>query len=854
MAPVGRLLNNIQKHLMAGLLGWLTGTLAEAGVEVPASLDAEGLFVLLMQVLGLTYQSLRARVARRLGEPAVAAMEQAVGLLRTIKERGVGALWEEVKGQVGDLKEKVLGPIKDFLIQEVIQAGVLWVMSLFTPASAFIKACKAIYDIAVFFIERAKQIMALVDAVLDSLEAVADGAVDVMAQKIEDALAKAVPVVIGLLASLLGLGGVAGKVRNLLMKLRAPIEKAIDWVLGKIVEAGKKLYGAAKGRVTKRGEPKEQEKKRREEPKREDAKDDNAQRAQLKRIEEKVPFKGGGESHTLFIEVKGKKATVMVATTPTELDTWLNNMKKEHSKDDEIKQLVEEALHLSKSADDNADDALYTAHARSNTSGPNEDSDINDLVKDKKNLAKTLHDLLEKAATKHDYITWNHFLRNFKSTRDKLQITRDKEIYDWEYWVDRINEDIESAEEEESINQNKDKQKKIDNTKKELTKHIGEGKIRTNRFNTTIKDTPEKRTDKDPNNKRQIAEGIAEDVTQKLKIIADNFEREFGILTSGEGFSAKGRAHEMKGVRIDKRTDTTTPGGANKSNIDITKLQGDEATVRHFIDSFTLGPKDSKQSEQIGHQHSISGKQPLKAKETAGPATIMGKDKNYHNDKTKDDLLSEVEKGMDAPKGSSGSWTSAPRYKDRGQGQQTAMNKTNATGYAWLAGLNWEESRWEWLHIRAASLGGPTDSTNLVVGTRDANTHMIPFESNLRRLTGIVDENKDRYKGLAFKFEFSGAATPARHKVTKINISWRMEAKPSNYPPPTTEGEAAFDPTHTESSLSKVEVDWIEDRLKEERRRIQPNKPNKRPREDPANTVESSMSTLTISNKRTKRR
>jgi hypothetical protein len=48
----------------------------------------------------------------------------------------------------------------------------MWVLSLLNPASAFVKACKAIYDIIMFFIERGSQIAELVNAVMEAVTAI----------------------------------------------------------------------------------------------------------------------------------------------------------------------------------------------------------------------------------------------------------------------------------------------------------------------------------------------------------------------------------------------------------------------------------------------------------------------------------------------------------------------------------------------------------------------------------------------------------------------------------------------------------------------------------------------------------
>jgi hypothetical protein len=65
---------------------------------------------------------------------------------------------------------------------------------------------------------------------------------------IENSLARAVPVVLDFLASLLGLGGVGEKIRSVLEKVQAPVMKVVDWVVGKIVAAGKKILGKLKGK------------------------------------------------------------------------------------------------------------------------------------------------------------------------------------------------------------------------------------------------------------------------------------------------------------------------------------------------------------------------------------------------------------------------------------------------------------------------------------------------------------------------------------------------------------------------------------------------------------------------------
>jgi CHASE3 domain sensor protein len=175
-----------------------------------------------------------------------ALAETGFDIFKILSTQGVAGLWELVKDKIGDLKAMVLDPIQTYVIESIIKAGIEWILSLMNPASAFIKACKAIYEIVKFFVERAKQIADLINAILDSIEAIAKGAIDQAVKMVEDALAKAVPVVIGFLASLLGLGGIAEKVQAIIQKLQRPIEKAINGVIDQGVKAANKVDNKVK--------------------------------------------------------------------------------------------------------------------------------------------------------------------------------------------------------------------------------------------------------------------------------------------------------------------------------------------------------------------------------------------------------------------------------------------------------------------------------------------------------------------------------------------------------------------------------------------------------------------------------
>ncbi|HKR50292.1 MAG TPA: hypothetical protein VJT72_12065 [Pseudonocardiaceae bacterium] len=248
---------NIANHLQKGLVSWLLGAAAKAGLQLPERFDIKGILMLIASLLGLTWAAIRGRiVSKGVPEQAMGAVESSVPIAQKIKDQGIGGIWEELKEKVGDLKQNLLGKISEYLIPTVLIAGITWIVSLLNPASAFIKACKAIIDIVTFIVERGAQIIAFVNAVLDAVIAIAGGGAGGVPALIENALATALPVLIGFLAALLGIGGLADKVKKLFQSLSKPITKAVDWVVDKIVSFGKKIWAKLKSKSGKKDENK----------------------------------------------------------------------------------------------------------------------------------------------------------------------------------------------------------------------------------------------------------------------------------------------------------------------------------------------------------------------------------------------------------------------------------------------------------------------------------------------------------------------------------------------------------------------------------------------------------------------
>ncbi|WP_168209159.1 phage tail protein [Agromyces intestinalis] len=236
---IEKFFNGIEEHLKKGLMGWLFGQLGDAGIELPDSFDIKGIVKLVASVFGLTWTNIRNRIVKQIGDTAMNAVEKGVEIFQIMKDQGIGGLWQKLVEKIGDIKAMIMEQLQDFVVTKIIVAGIQWLIGLLNPAAAFIKACKLIYDVVMFFVNNAARIAEFVNTVLDGVVEIARGNVSVVVDKVDQALGRMVPILIGFMASVLGIGGIGEKIRSILKAIQRPITKAID----AIIKGGLKLAG-----------------------------------------------------------------------------------------------------------------------------------------------------------------------------------------------------------------------------------------------------------------------------------------------------------------------------------------------------------------------------------------------------------------------------------------------------------------------------------------------------------------------------------------------------------------------------------------------------------------------------------
>ena len=238
---------NIWQHLKKGLMGWLFGALQGIDLQIPDKLDFKGLISIALQIVGLTYANFRAKLVKKLGpngERMVSFIETSVEVVKILVTEGFPGIWQKALSLIEGFKETVIGGIRDFVITSLVKAGIGWLAGLSNPVGAVIKVVLSIYNMVVTFIERINQILEVATSIFNSIGAIARGQIQQAADFVEATIGKTIPIVISFLAALVPVTGITNSIRNIIKKLKDPVDKAIEKLVGFVVKKAKKLFAS----------------------------------------------------------------------------------------------------------------------------------------------------------------------------------------------------------------------------------------------------------------------------------------------------------------------------------------------------------------------------------------------------------------------------------------------------------------------------------------------------------------------------------------------------------------------------------------------------------------------------------
>jgi hypothetical protein len=325
--------SNLLEHLKAGLIDWLTGSLP--GIYIPKAFSLVEIAKFAFSVLGLTWANIRQKLVKATSETVVKTLETGFDIVVTLVRDGPAAAWDKIKEQLSNLSDMVIGGITDFVVDMVVKKAIPKLIAMFIPGAGFISAILSIYDTVMVFVNKIKQIIQVVTGFIDSLVDIAAGNIGAAADRVEKALAGVLSLAINFLAGFAGLGKVADQVMGVINKIRAPIDKALDWLVGWIVTAAKNLIGKAKAGV----------------------------KSLISWWKTKTTFQAGAETHSLYFQGEGASAKLVVASAVQSVEAFLKE-KAASAKGDkaqekaigDIEKLIEKVDKIKPKSPDKADD------------------------------------------------------------------------------------------------------------------------------------------------------------------------------------------------------------------------------------------------------------------------------------------------------------------------------------------------------------------------------------------------------------------------------------------------------------------------------------------------------------------
>lgn len=337
--------NNIDKHLIKGVLEWLTGSMAGSEIILPKELNFEGITSLVLQILGITMKKIKELVIGVIGkerfefiekgvDATLAAGNKILNIFKILKEKGLAGLWEFIMEEFDNLKEMLIENVKTFVIETIAMKAMEYLLSLLIPGAGFIRAAQLLIKFVITLFQKAAQIVKILDGILDTFGDILNKNLGAVVAKVESVLSGFLSLAISFLAAVLGLDGIVGKVQKFIQqKIRPKIDQVLKNIANKIKKVVEKI-GLTKlidksMKAVEKGKAWVDNKKKKA---KETAKKYGEKFLDLLGIKKR--FKGSdGKNHTLFFEGSHDNPTLMVASEKMTYQKFLSEIVPDSNKD-----------------------------------------------------------------------------------------------------------------------------------------------------------------------------------------------------------------------------------------------------------------------------------------------------------------------------------------------------------------------------------------------------------------------------------------------------------------------------------------------------------------------------------------
>lgn len=250
---------NIRENVKAVFSNLFNMWLGTAGLSLP-EFSVKGLIKFGLQVIGIDVESLLGSLGVEYGDinsvddAKNAFWSTAAGrLIQDIQANGISALSTYLMSYLKDLAKSVMESAIESIVVKASTAAIAKLAMLSNPVSGIIAAIKAVYDLVQFVRSNMSMIGGLVEAVTNTLAQAATGDSSGVANGVEAALCRLIPLAIDLLLRLAGID-VGGAIQGIVTKIRGQVQGAVQSLIGK-------LGGTKVGKALKDGRKKIEEKK-----------------------------------------------------------------------------------------------------------------------------------------------------------------------------------------------------------------------------------------------------------------------------------------------------------------------------------------------------------------------------------------------------------------------------------------------------------------------------------------------------------------------------------------------------------------------------------------------------------------
>jgi hypothetical protein len=255
---LGQFFGNILRHLLAGIGSWLADQASEAGVAPPADYSVGSIFKMVMETLGVTLEKVWTALKKKIDPPIVDRIKKGVDIMTGVFSFVADLIKGDAKSfakhlmeKLGDLWGVVRDAIIGWLTETIIARVTAKLLSMLDPTGvmAVVNSIIAVWNAIESAIEYLRRILEIIDRFLDMIGDLAAGVVQSAADRLEGLFAKAIPIAIGFLANQVGLNRLGKKLKVMITKIQAIVDKAIDWLVDRAVTLGQgvlKMFGIGK--------------------------------------------------------------------------------------------------------------------------------------------------------------------------------------------------------------------------------------------------------------------------------------------------------------------------------------------------------------------------------------------------------------------------------------------------------------------------------------------------------------------------------------------------------------------------------------------------------------------------------